>query len=174
MNQNFYFINWAQKKGEIILKPLEDYNEKKIKLKEFIPALPFKVKIIKGTKFYDVAYYADPFNFAISEKLNNILLENNVTGWDSYPVEIEGSDAKYFGFRVLGKCGPLKSPPGKGFVKGYEFDINGWDGSEFFCPEETLHVFFTERVKNILEAGKIKNFGIRDIATVEWYNMGEE
>jgi hypothetical protein len=108
--QQFYFIAWAQKRGEVMLKPTGAYDAQKIKTKQFIPDLPFKVKVGKGKKFYDVSYFlTDSFNFAISEKLYNLFAESNFTGWDGYPIEIEGSDLKYFGFRVLGKCGPIKT-----------------------------------------------------------------
>jgi hypothetical protein len=69
---------------------------------------------------------------------------------------------------------PYQNPPVKGFVKGYEFDLKKWDKSDFFCPETTLHVFFTERVKQALEKNKITNFGIRNIADCEWYSFGKE
>lgn len=74
------------------------------------PRTSFKVKVGKGTRFYDVDYFlTDSFNFAISEKLYNLFLQNNFTSWDGYPIEIDGPDLKYFGFRVLGKCGPGKN-----------------------------------------------------------------
>ena len=161
------------KKGEVILQPVNEYDEQKIKIKEFIPQLPFKVKIVKGTKFYDVAYFNDPFNFAISENLKNVLVENEISGWDCYPLEIEGTDKKYYGFTVTGRCGPIKKPSTKGWVKGYEFDLDSWDKSDFFRPDETLHVFFNEKVKLIIEKEKITNFGIVNIADYEWYNLGK-
>lgn len=173
MSQDFYFINWAQKKSEVILQPVDEYDEKKLIVKQFIPQLPFKTRVAKGSKFYDVAYFADPFNFSISEKLNNVLLENGFTGWDTYPIEIEGSDAKYFGFRVLGKSGPIIKPATTGFVKGYHFDVKSWDKSDFFCPEGTLHVFFTGKVKSALDKNKITNLAAVNPDEYEWYNAGK-
>lgn len=167
---DYYFISWAQKKGEIILQPTVEYDEKKIKIGEFVPNHPFPVKVIKGNKYFDICYFADPFNFSISEKLKNILLENGFTGWDTYPLEIEDSKEKYYGFKVLGKCGPLKRPAEPGWVAGYEFDLKSWDGSDFFCPQETLHTFFTEKVKNVIEKNKITNFGIVRANDKKWYS----
>lgn len=170
---DYYFIGWAQTRGEIILQPTIEYDEQKIKIGKYRPSQSFPVKIAKGNKFYDVCYFADPFNFSISERLKNIFLENGFTGWGYYPLAIEGSAEQYYGFTVLGTCGPIKKPSTPGWVIGYEFDLKTWDGSDFFCPQDTLHTFFTDKVKYVLEKNKVSNFGIFHANVEKWYNTSD-
>ena len=55
-------------------------------------------------------------------------------------------------------------------VKGYEFDLESWDGSDIFIPADTYRLFFTQKVKEILERNKVNNFKIWNTKDVVWYN----
>ena len=68
--------------------------------------------------------FTDPFNFAISERLRNLLKSEGVTGWGCYPLEIKNVSEKLYGFQVLGRCGALVRPYEPGFVVGCEFDFD--------------------------------------------------
>ncbi|MCO4291606.1 hypothetical protein NF867_01845 [Solitalea sp. MAHUQ-68] len=165
----FYSFQWAQKKGEILVESLNKYNDQDLMVGKYSYEGPFVVRVSEGKKLYDIAHFQDPFNFAISERVYKILKEAGITGWNSYEIVIEGRNEKYYGFQVLGKCGELNRPRKSGFVTGYEFESETWDGADFFCPKETLHIFCTERVTQLLTINRITNIELVDISTIEWY-----
>ena len=163
--ETFYEIQFAQGKDEIFVEQLAEYDDQALSIGQFIPETPFAVKVSKGKKLYDIMRYQDPFNFAVSERVYKLLKDANLTGWNSYEITIEGRNENYYGFQVLGKCGPLKRPPEPGFVTGCEFDYETWDGSDFFCPEETLLIFCTEKAKKLLYTNQVTNIELADIST---------
>ena len=167
----FYNFQWAQKKGEILVEALKEYDEQALTRGNWVPQEPFAVKVSEGKKLYDIVHFQDPFNFAISERVHKLLKDDSVTGWNSYEIVIEGRSEKYYGFQVLGRCGELKRPKEPGFVKGCEFEYTTWDGSDFFCPDGTLYVFCTEKVRQLFIANQITNFELADISTMQWYSV---
>ncbi len=170
MNKLYYFRP-ARKRGELLIESLIEYNEQDLKRGKLSLEKPFVVKVSEGKKFYDILGFQDPFNFAISERVYKLLTDAGVTGWGSYEIVIEGRSEKYYGFQVLGRCGALKRPKEAGFVMGFDFDRETWDGSDFFCPEGTLTIFCTERVKELFNAHKFTNIDeLREIDTVKWYS----
>ncbi len=84
---------------------------------------------------------------------------------------------------VLGRCGIIdysKSeriikqpfPPNGAFVEvkiGLHFEIHSWDGSDIFTPENSLFVFITKRVKEIIENNKISNIEITCLNEYEFF-----
>lgn len=122
-------------------------------------------RVDEGRKFFDLIGYQDPWNFAISERLKRLLEENKISGWDCYPILIENSDLKYFGFQVNGKAGPITSLDGDGDpIHGCtEFDENTWDGSDIFCLQDTAIKVCTTRVRDILLNAKITNIEFADL-----------
>ena len=54
---------------------------------------------------------------------------------------------------------------------GVEFDVETWDGSDFFCAEGTFAIMCTERMKNILEENKITNLKLGRNDEIEWYSL---
>jgi hypothetical protein len=103
----------------------------------------------------------------ISDRLVQVLRNENISGWSSFPVIIRKKDGAlvdgYQGLSISGRCGPIdnslsivqdapvESPwRGKKVAMGYYFDKTRWDGSELFTPNGGL-LMATERVKQILE-----------------------
>ena len=168
--EKFYSFQWTQKKGEILIESLKEYDEQELKRGDLILDTPFTVKVSEGKKWYDIVHLQDPFNFTISERIYNLLKESGLTGWRSYEIAIERSTEKYYGFQVLGRCGELKRPAESGFITGYEFDYGTWDGSDFFLPKGTLNLFCTDKAKAFFESNKVTNISLEDISTVEWYS----
>ena len=166
----FYEISFAQRKNEIFVKSLTEYDDQAFRVGKTTPDSPFTVKVSEGKKLYDIVRYQDPFNFAISERVYKLLIDSGLTGWKSYEITIEKRSEKYYGFQVLGKCGTLKRPAEPGFVVGCEFDDKTWDGSDFFCPAETMSLFCTEKTKELFEINKVTNISFEDINTVRWYS----
>ncbi|UII32809.1 hypothetical protein LVD17_03050 [Fulvivirga ulvae] len=170
--KKFYSFQWAQKRGEILVEALKEYDEKALMHGNLVLETPFWVKVSEGKKLYDIAHLQDPFNFAVSERVYNLLKEAGLTGWSSYEIAIEGRSEKYYGFQVTGKCGKLDVPKEEGFYTGYKFDYDTWDGSDFFSPEDTLLIFCTERVKTFFKVNEVTNTELTDISVVKAYSVG--
>lgn len=169
---SFYSFKLAQAKSEISIEPVIEYDMHELFQGRLVIEEPLETKVGEGKKLYDIAhFFGDPFNFSISERLHHILIDAAATGWKSYKILIKGIEKEYFGFIVTGKCGPLKRPSTAGFIQGVEFDIETWDGSDFFCAEETFAIMCTERIKNILEKNNITNLELGRNDTVEWYSL---
>jgi len=122
-------------------------------------------RVDEGRKFFDLIGYQDPWNFAISERFKNLLEENKISGWDCYPIIIEDSDLKYFGFQVIGKAGPITSldEDGDPMHGCTEFDENTWDGSDIFCLEDTAVIVCTTNVRDIILKTNITNIEFADL-----------
>lgn len=168
----FYYFTIERKKDEAIIESTEEYDIIKLKRGNFTPNEPFQLKQSEGKVFYDIVGYQDTANFAISEKLHTLLKKNNISGWDSYQIEIEGQTKRYYGFQVTGRCGELDMPKEAGFYTGYKFDFDTWDKSDFFSPNQTTLLFCTEKVRKLLKENKITNTEIEDINAVKTYSIG--
>lgn len=169
--QKFHNILIKRQKGEALLKGLMDYNEKILFKAIYTPSEPFEMKVDEGRKLYDIVGFQDTSNFAISERLYNILQEYQITGWKGYEIKIDGITEKYYGFQVVGKCGKLDRPIEAGFYKGFKFDYNSWDNSDLFSPEGTTLLFCVEKVHDLMMKNKITNIMLTDIAEVRAYAM---
>lgn len=172
-NQSFFEFEFPQKSDELFIKSVLTYDEQSLKIGKFVPGEIMEFKISEGSNWYDLVRFQDPFNFAISERLYNLLKDNHITGWNGYKISITGTKKTYYGFQVLGRCGPIKRPAQRGFYTGTTFDIDSWDGSDFFCPECTLHVFCTKKVSDLFKINHITNIQLIDITKVESYSIGE-
>lgn len=168
--KKFYRLALQRKKDEILLQAFHEYDKILLMKGGFVPKEPLYFEIDEGKKLYDLVGYQDLFNFAITEKLYKILIDNGVTGWSSYKITIKGENENFCGFQVLGKAGELERPKAQGFYTGYKFDYKSWDGSDFFCPQETLLIFCTEKVRNLFYTYKITNAELKDITQVEGYS----
>jgi hypothetical protein len=168
--ENFYKLKWAKNEDEVFLKALVSYNDQALKRGDFRPSEPFRLKIDEGKNLYDLVHYQDPFNFALSEKVYEALNKAKLSGWNVYPITLEGRKEKYYGFQVLGRSGGTKKPKETGFVIGYDFDRSTWDGSDFFIPDGTLRILCTEKAKEVLINKEFKGIELENIKNVEWYN----
>ena len=87
--------------------------------------------------------------FIISDRTVNLLEDNHITGWKTFPVEIYDKKGNlisgYQGFSVTGRGGSTKD--GK-------YKISQWDGSDIFMIGNGMH-HVIERVKILLEENKI-------------------
>lgn len=120
-------------------------------------------KFLKGKNKYEVLTYDDVRNFAISQKIMDAFTENNITGWESYPIVIEGTDEKYYGFHVTGKGGKITNLESNGAVSSsepIEWEEDKWDGSDIFSLEDRSITVITPRVKEILDNFNVKNLFI--------------
>lgn len=135
-----------------------------------------------GKNFQDVLDTEHPSLYLISDKFKTVLEENFLTGWQIYPIKFHGLNGQeisgYHGFSVVGRCGPIdytKSeiiqkkivPEGSlcEYYKGLYFE--NWDGSDFFIPSKTSHVFITKKAANILKKNKITNVRLENLYELE-------
>lgn len=101
----------------------------------------------------------------ISDNLQNILADNQITGWRSYPVLVydkKGNEIPgYNGFTVTGRGGEVKFLMDKDRIpydnrKPFiQWDKSQWDGSDFFWAKP-LYLFATKRVQDVFKREKIK------------------
>ena len=122
--------------------------------------------------------------YLLSEKVINLLKENNITGWKIYPCTLYDKRKKevngYSLFSVTGKCGPIvdsKSeilvkqlvPNGKPckIYKGLYFDLDIWDGSDIFSLEGTTFTIVTEKVRSLLLNNSVTNITLTCIADIK-------
>lgn len=170
--ETFYEITIAREREEILIQSINDYDQISLRRGEITPAEPFEMVIGEGSNLYDVIGFQDTSNFAISEKLYNLLVEYKVTGWKGYEVTIRGVSGKYFGFQVIGRCGKLNQPQTAGFYTGYKFDDSSWDKSDLFCPDETVLLFCTEKVKTLFKKNRVSNVAVIEISKAQAYSFG--
>jgi hypothetical protein len=170
--ETFYRIGIKREKDEALIQSLIEYDQVKLKRARFTPVEPFEMKITEGRKLYDIVGFQDTSNFAISERLYFLLKENHITGWKGYEISIKGVDEKYYGLQVIGRCGELEEPKEAGFYIGFKFDCGSWDKSDLFSPDETVLLFCTKKVRDLLKKNKITNVELTDISKVQAYSVG--
>lgn len=97
-----------------------------------------------GKRFRDVLDNRTIDGYLISDRMKRILEENNVTGWQTYPIVMydkRGNEIKgYHGFSVTGRCGgefqllydKKSTRYGAEGYEGASIDLEQWDGSEIF------------------------------------------
>jgi hypothetical protein len=166
----FFLQGDAEKRAEIRVKPKITYQPWELSNGTSVILDSLPVRIDQGKKFYDILSFQDPHNFAVSERIYNLLIQEGITGWRSYPLAIEGADEKYYGMQITGRAGPPLASIPIGFIDGMDFDRNTWDGSDMFLLEGTLFTIFSERLRNLLVKNKTSNLELDEISTVRWYN----
>ena len=122
--------------------------------------------------------------YLISERLKNLLEENQTTGWKTFPVKVLDKKKRevpgYLGFSVTGRCGPIDDskaliiekrlvPTGPicTYYKGLYIRLDQWDGADFFVPEKTIGIVVTRRTAEILKKNKITNMELENLTEVE-------
>lgn len=168
----FYDIGIKREEEEALIQSFIEYDQVRLKKADFTPTEPFEMEVTEGSKLYDIVGFQDTSNFAISEKLYNLLQEHHITGWRGYEIKIQGVEKKYYGFQVVGRCGKLERPKEAGFYTGLKFDYYSWDKSDFFSPDETVRLFCTQKVRDLLKKNKITNVELSDISKVQAYSIG--
>lgn len=116
-------------------------------------------RVDEGKIFFDMIGYQDPWNFAISERFKNILEENNIKGWDCYPIIIEGVELKYYGFQITGKAGIISKfdEDGDRVYGSIKVDFETWDGSDIFSLGDTAIKVISTKLYEILVKSKTTN-----------------
>ena len=137
------------------------------------PPEPIKFIPQSGKQATDVLWSSFPPLFCVSQKVVNILLENNFTSWGTYSVEVYDRDHNfipgYYGFSIKSYAGKqdfsrstriMKPPvPGlkpTGVYVGSYFDESLWDGSDIFCVQGATKIV-TKAVVQEFKKNKVTN-----------------
>ena len=171
MKDKIFCFKFRNRRGVIYLETSEEYDPEMLFTGKIKNNEVFKARISKGTTYCPYCYLPDPYNLGISEKFRSDLIENGVTGWGNYTIEIANCNFKYYGLQILGTKVMLKRPATTGSVRGMELDMSGWDGSDIFAASGMFQIFFTPKVRNILLTSKMLcPEEIVDISELEWYS----
>jgi hypothetical protein len=183
--KNIYSFDDADIRGALHVSSDDIIDPISIIKVRFKPEKKMIFKHYMGSKPKDLICIGYPSIYLLSINVINVLLENKITGWKSYHVDIYNKNGElnedYYLFPVTGYCGPIdnkrskrvsKPPlvPGGNTYKpwvGLFFDLNTWDGKDIFSPKDTTFIFVVEKVKNILEKQKFKNIIFRPITKIE-------
>lgn len=135
-----------------------------------------------GKLFTDLLDTGHVSLFLISEKMKLLLEENNLTGWQIFPIKLldkkENEIFGYHGFSITGHCDPInyeksqiiekrRVPHGPlcRFYKGLYID--NWDGTDFFTPKDTYGTYASKKAADVLKKNKLTNVKLHDLATYE-------
>lgn len=146
--------------------------------------LPITFKQSSGKKWTDVLSPNSVSMYIVSKRFIELLEENNITGWKSYPITILDKKEKkisgYVGFSIIGRSGAVDysksgvyekqlvpNGPKSKYYKGLYIDLDKWDGSDFFIPDGTLDIIITEKVMQLIKKHKITNTILQSLAEYE-------
>lgn len=150
---------------------------------ECIPENPIVFRHIIGRQPKDMLISTDAVLRIVSKRFLDILQENKVTGWSTFPVLVYDKKGKvlagYYGLSVTGRSGPIddtqqrievrESPMNPGYMFrvgiGLHFDQDSWDGSDIFTPQGGM-IIVVRKVKEQLEC-EIKELVYCDIQEYE-------
>ncbi len=137
-----------------------------------------------GKKMTDILETGWPSLHLISDRMKQILEENNLTGWQTYPVKVydkKGNEVLgYNGLSIIGRCAPIDyekseiiekrrvlTGPLREYYKGKHIDVALWDKSDFFMPTNSVCIFITEKTATILKKNKITNLELENTKDTE-------
>jgi len=147
-------------------------------------SLPVKFKQQSGKKLRDILDTGWPSLYLISDHLKNILLTSGLTGWKTFEVQVFDSKSHpingYHGFSITGRAGILNfsestiiekklvpNGPLSKYYKGFYFDLDEWDKSDFFLPSKYYGIYISEKAFKILSKEKITNLSLGAIDEIE-------
>ena len=166
-----------------------DMWEKYIADKEFDKAHNYQWALCYGDYgdiTFPVIYHQEKYNYVkkardvinpgfihlllISDRFKNLLEENGITGWQTYPIELYDRKGNlvegYNGFTIIGRAGDMltfDSPPEElGYSpksKGFYFNVDLWDGTDIFHVRPNF-ILITSRLAELLIKHKISGISI--------------
>lgn len=144
---------------------------------------PLKLGAYRGRLAADFLWTSFPPLVCVSSRVVNLLLANEVTGWDAYPVEVFDRKGQllpdYHGFSITGPaCCRDRSrsqvitklnAAGRAtqVYKGLYFDESQWDGSDFFLVRPFGGIVVTEKVYRLFKRAKVTNVRLTPLTEVE-------
>jgi hypothetical protein len=185
---NFYDLNYHEKRGDIKLKLINPIKNKMafIKGKDKY-SVPLRLNYLKGRRVGDVLCLGTIGLWGYSPRMMEKIRTANATGIEFFPLKVEGPEEaiislqNYHGAFITGSSGPLlkekskyKLIPAKGkpeenicWQTGWFFDLETWDGSDFFNPEGTFCTFVTSRIVKLLSEVKPSCVDFTPVSDIE-------
>ncbi|MCK6501993.1 hypothetical protein L6R53_01075 [Myxococcota bacterium] len=134
------------------------------------PSTPIVFDHSGGSRAVDFIHGSTVALGFMSPRMIEVLRSHGFTGWQTWPAEVHGKDGVllpgYQGLAVTGRCG------GKDFsrltredvirprvmvrYRATVFDLERWNGHDFFAPDGTLFIFVTRRVRDALLRARLK------------------
>ena len=145
----------------------------------------FKQHRDSGKHLRDMLDTGWPSCHLISNTMLNLLQDNNLTGWQTYPIVLEDKKKNriegYHGFSIIGRCSPaidwkkselierinFEGGPICRSYKGYHLDFDQWDNSDFFMPGNHK-IIITKRAMKIMKEAKLTNVSFENLADGEY------
>lgn len=142
-----------------------------------------------GKRIDDLIDTGWPGLYLISNRVVEVLKENNLTGWHLYSCKIfdkKGNEIDgYHGLSVLGRSGEIQydlaipvdkqlvptGPVGR-YYKGLPIVPSTWDGNDFFLPECSISACVSTKAMRVLKAAKITNLNLRALSEIETPDFG--
>lgn len=179
-NNNFFLFSDKDLRGAINLVPSENIDCLKLFRGEIEPTEPILFQKNYGSKIYDLIHTGCAGLYLISERLVNLLIDNEITGWKTYPCHVKNIKG-YSIFSVIGRCEGIDYTRSKKFIKqpyiktgipidalkGLYFEESSWDESDVFTPANTSFTFITKKTKKIIEDNMITNVKIENLKDIE-------
>jgi hypothetical protein len=180
-HSDFYTINDICKPGLKGLYPhlsLEIID--RIDLEGYIPEGIVRLHR-KGKKFGDFVFSGHVGLLVVSRRIIELFEKYEITGYKAIPTTVIDSDQlEYCLLAITSRCTAIdysKSevfihppivPDGPSFeaYRGLPFEIESWDGSDFFRPYNSRWTIVTNKVKDILISHKATNVEIKNITDV--------
>ena len=130
---------------------------------------PVVFRIFDGSKLSDIiSMRYTGMSALISDHVVEVLRQNNLTGWSTYPIVLLDKKGNaiggYHGFTVTGRAGGvIELVPENEIVfeqryKYQQWELSSWDGSDFAHIKGRYETICTERVRIA-----IKNAGIKGL-----------
>lgn len=137
-----------------------------------------------GSKFRDILDTGSANLNIISGKFKQVLEENNLTGWKTYPITIfdrKDTEIKgYYGFSITGRCGPIDcsksqivekqlvpNAPFAKYLVGQYVGLDTWDGSDFFLSEGNFSTIVSNRASTVIKENKLSNVRLINLLDIE-------
>ncbi len=147
-------------------------------------SLPVKFKQVSGKNQCDILDTGWVSLLLISEKMKKLLESYNLTGWNTYPIELSDKDDNpltgYYGLSITGRSGAIdykkceiierqmrpNAPIGK-YRKGLAIELETWDGSDFFLPLDSFYILVTEKAAKAIKKESLTNLRLIKSSDVE-------
>ncbi|MBW6498327.1 MAG: hypothetical protein K0B09_08070 [Bacteroidales bacterium] len=177
---DFYIVLDKDTRGSLNLIPKlkQEIDINQVFRNELMPDKVIEFFPNYGTQAFDFLNSGYAGVFLISRFIFDLLTTNKISGWKAIPARILGYESlEYFLLTIKGRCSaidydksesfikPPFTPTGKPFEakRGLFFDLNSWDGSDIFTPDNSRMIFVTEKVKKILIKSKATNILVESI-----------
>jgi hypothetical protein len=185
---NFYVLNYQERRDDIKLKLVNPIKDKIAFIKgKDRNSVPLQLSFLNGRRASDIFTLGTIGIWGYSPRIIETIRSTNATGIEFFPLKIDGPEEvilslqNYYGAFITGNSGPLlkekskyKLLPAKGKPEknvywqiGRFFDLETWDGSDFFNPGGTLYTFVTSRIVQLLSAIKPSSVSFTPISDIE-------